>query len=242
VAIKLAKAQRFERVYAADISRGMLDKARANALEQGCTIETVETDMVELPFEEGSLDLVVGCAVLHHLPDPAAFLREVRRVLKPGAPCVFIGDPSTWGNRLVETLKLPLVTVGHAYKKLAGKQRDSWEYKHIDVHTFSVRDIQAMTEGFERVHLVSEGAVEPLIDGSLLTPVREVLGGVPGVSVVAGSLRSTLRWLDRALFDRIVPRDLCGNLKFSARKPLRQAATEPRPARKPALVEGLRRA
>jgi ubiquinone/menaquinone biosynthesis C-methylase UbiE len=73
--------------------------------------------MVRLPFEDASVDLVVGCAIL---PPPAripvAFLPEVRRVLKPGAPCVFIGDPSTWGSRISNLMKLPLLVVYRTYK------------------------------------------------------------------------------------------------------------------------------
>jgi ubiquinone/menaquinone biosynthesis C-methylase UbiE len=219
VAIKLAKSKRFTRVLAADISAAMLARARENADAQGCTIETVESDMLRLPFEDGTLDAVVGCAVLHHLPDPPAFLREVLRVLKPGAPCIFIGDPSTWGNRVVETLKLPLVVAGRALKKLRGTKRESWKYQHIDVHTFTVREVRAMTSGFEHVRIVPEGFLEPMLDGSILTAVREVLGSVPGVTPTVSAARASLRWLDRSFFDRAVPGDLCGNLKFSARRP-----------------------
>lgn len=230
VAIKLALTGRFERVYAADISSAMLAKARASAAAHGCRIETVETDMVRLPFEDGSLDLVVGCAVLHHLPDPASFLAEVRRVLKPGAPCVFIGDPSKWGNRIVETLKLPLVLAARAAKKVARRPPSAWRFEHIDVHTFTLRDLDRITDGFEDVIVVSEGFAESIVDGSVLGPVREVLGRIPGVQPATGAVRSALRWLDRACLERTVPADWCGCLKFSARRPLPVVVYEPRPA------------
>ena len=41
-------------------------------------------DGYNLPFPDGSLDLVVAQATLKHLPDPVGFLSEVRRVLRGG--------------------------------------------------------------------------------------------------------------------------------------------------------------
>ena len=39
-----------------------------------------------LPFAEGSLDFAYSIGVLHHVPDTAAAIQSVVRVLKPGAP------------------------------------------------------------------------------------------------------------------------------------------------------------
>jgi SAM-dependent methyltransferase len=45
---------------------------------------TVCGDLLYLPFADGSFAAVVAAEVLEHLPDPAAALAEVRRVLAPG--------------------------------------------------------------------------------------------------------------------------------------------------------------
>ena len=41
-------------------------------------------DGIDLPFRAGSFDLVLSHAVIEHVANPAAYLREARRVLKPG--------------------------------------------------------------------------------------------------------------------------------------------------------------
>ncbi|MFN0008269.1 MAG: class I SAM-dependent methyltransferase [Planctomycetota bacterium] len=226
VAVKLAKSGGFRRVVATDISPKMLECARLSASAEGCAIETVESDMVRLPFDDASFDLVVGCAVLHHLPDPVAFMPEVLRVLRPGAPCIFIGDPSTWGSRISNAMKLPLLLANRAYKTVTGKPlRSGWESDHIDVHTFSERDIDPLTQGFEGVRIVPEGFLEPLLDIAFLTTVRERLGGVPGVRPTVSAVQWTSRHLDRRLLDRVLPADWLVAMKFSARRPLSPGPT-----------------
>lgn len=44
----------------------------------------VRADAAALPFKDGSFDVVFICFVLEHLSDPAAALREARRVVKKG--------------------------------------------------------------------------------------------------------------------------------------------------------------
>ena len=52
----------------------------------GFAYETVNVvcDLAELPFADGSLDGVISQAVLEHVPDPAAHVAEMFRVLRPG--------------------------------------------------------------------------------------------------------------------------------------------------------------
>ena len=44
---------------------------------------------LQLPFRDGSFDLVTSNMVFEHLEDPVAVLREIRRVLIPSGVCIF---------------------------------------------------------------------------------------------------------------------------------------------------------
>ena len=66
-----------------DFSEGMLDKAKETL--RGCAgIEYRTIDIQEIPFEEGSFDIVIANMMIYHVPDLFLALREVRRVLKEG--------------------------------------------------------------------------------------------------------------------------------------------------------------
>lgn len=67
-----------------------LDKAESKAKELGLTLRGVGGVAEELPFESGSFDAVVSTLVLCSVRDPAAALREVSRVLRPGGKFVFV--------------------------------------------------------------------------------------------------------------------------------------------------------
>src|SRR5262249_51530333 len=177
VAVKLAATHRYEAVVATDISRRSLDMAQQSARVLGCDLEIVESDMSRLPFADNSFDLVVGCAFLHHLPDPVRFMKEVRRVLKPGCPFVFIGEPTSFGMSVTNFVKSPLVLLNHFFRRTRGKDQPfRWEHDNIDVHTFTKRDAQAMLDGFENRRVVTEGFALPIFDQGLFTPIRTVLG------------------------------------------------------------------
>src|SRR5689334_18151739 len=88
-----------------DISPGMLATLEHNAAELGLEVETAACDASELPFEDESFDLVLGHAVLHHLPDLDRCFAEFFRVLRPGGTLFFAGEPSRSGDRLARVPK-----------------------------------------------------------------------------------------------------------------------------------------
>jgi ubiquinone/menaquinone biosynthesis C-methylase UbiE len=219
LAVKLALDGRFDRVIAVDISAGMLGEASRSAEAHNVVLETIANDMVRLPFADGSIDVVVGCAVLHHLPDPQAFLQEVRRVLKPGGACIFIGEPSTTGERLTHAVKLPLLAAVRAARTFGLLPQPVWEHEAIDVHTFTPSDVQAMANGFVDMRFVPEGFCAPVVDQGLLAPLALIGGRLPGVRATADFVRDALRRLDTVVAP-MTPTGWRASVKFSCAAPV----------------------
>ncbi|MER6303232.1 methyltransferase domain-containing protein [Kitasatospora sp. NPDC001539] len=80
---------------ATDLSAESLDQARARVAAQApaARVSWHHGDLHRLPFPDGAFDHVFLCFVLEHLPDPAAGLAALRRVLRPGGTITVIeGD------------------------------------------------------------------------------------------------------------------------------------------------------
>ena len=74
------------RVVALDAAAGALEAARATLRERGVSeqVEVTSGDVMALPCEDASFDVVHAHQVLQHLADPVGALAEMRRVTRPG--------------------------------------------------------------------------------------------------------------------------------------------------------------
>ena len=80
------------RVIGVDMTPAMLEKARQSAAEAQLTnVEFLEGYAESLPVPDGLADVVISNGVLNLMPDKAAALSEMARVLKPGGR-LQIGD------------------------------------------------------------------------------------------------------------------------------------------------------
>ncbi len=80
-----------------DLQQEFLDHVMRGAAERGlANLVPTRGDATDLPYADASVDAVVLTAVLGEIPDSAAALREIRRVLRPGGRLVvgeLFGDP-----------------------------------------------------------------------------------------------------------------------------------------------------
>ncbi len=219
-----------------DISPGMLSTLQANAEQLGLEVETVRTEAERLPFESESFDLVLGHAVLHHIPDLDQAAGEFLRVLRAGGTVAFCGEPSAYGDRLAAVPKragallAPLWRAALRAPKATGEQGQGSDEatghkleNEVDVHAFAPAALAAFFEraGFEDVYLRGEELVANLY-GWWLRSVEATADpdGVPdGWRRFAFRSYIELQKLDSAVLEPRLPPELFYNLVLSAQKP-----------------------
>ncbi len=188
--LNLGLAGVLEEAWGCDISQGMLDVCRDNAERLGIKVHLQQADAETLPYGDETFDLVIGHAVLHHLPDLDASFREIHRVLKPGGKCVVAGEPTVVGHRLARIAKSTALFAVKAYARLGGKlgkkrvtlrdygasgNPDDHELQElecvVDIHNFRPADLCAMARraGFSEVRFESEELVSSFIGWMIRT-------------------------------------------------------------------------
>jgi SAM-dependent methyltransferase len=138
-----------------DISPGMLATLERNAQTLGLDVTTTACDATELPFEDESFDLVLGHAVLHHLPDLDRAFEEFARVLKPGGTLFFAGEPSRSGDKLAAFPKRAGLRLGPLWRRAlrarpaphGHDERDHELEAVVDVHAFVPADLERHASG-----------------------------------------------------------------------------------------------
>ena len=92
--MSLARRSPDARFVSVDRSAASLRQAARRVARSGLTnVDLLHADLFDLPMNAASFDHVFVCFVLEHLPQPAAGLRVLRRLLKPGGTItVFEGD------------------------------------------------------------------------------------------------------------------------------------------------------
>ncbi len=85
LSVSLAKAVAPGELHGVDMEESQIELARSVAKASGQDNTTFHVgDVTDLPFEDGFFDVAHCRNVLMHVPDTAAVLAEVKRVLKPG--------------------------------------------------------------------------------------------------------------------------------------------------------------
>jgi ubiquinone/menaquinone biosynthesis C-methylase UbiE len=156
-----------EQATCSDISPGMLKTLAANAERLGLEIDTQPADAEQLPFADESFDLVLGHAVLHHIPDLPRAFEEFERVLSPGGTVLFAGEPSRYGDRLAKVPKRFATAVAPLWRRAVGAEAaqsgdqdepDEALEGVVDVHAFAPGELSRMARaaGLQNVRVGGE--------------------------------------------------------------------------------------
>jgi SAM-dependent methyltransferase len=219
-----------------DLSPGMVQVALNNAEHLGLPVDGRVADAERIPYEDETFDLVVGHAVLHHIPDVSAAMREVMRVLKPGGRFVFAGEPSKIGDVYARRLgqltwylttnltRLPMLNAWRRPQaELDSSSRAAALESVVDIHTFDPADLEriARAAGAREVRAVTEELSAALFGWPVRTfeaaVRRDKLGF--GWAMFAYRAWQRLSWLDENVLTRVVPRELFYNVLITGTKP-----------------------
>ena len=223
--------------HACDISTGMLRVCRDNGGHLGCGVRLAAADAEALPYADGSFDLVVGHAFLHHLPDPVLGLAEMRRVLVPGGAVLLAGEPTTLGDRIANLAKRSAFRAFVALDRLrpglrrprpqeppTEDERTMRELEwHVDLHTFEPADVARMARGagLAAVRVETEELVSGLFGWAVRTLEAEARPGLLGERWARFAYHGWQRLyrLDQGLLYRVVPHRAFYNLLLYAERP-----------------------
>ena len=219
-----------------DLSPGMVEVAKRNGAHLGFDLEGRVADAETLPYPDESFDLVIGHAVLHHIPDLEQAMREVLRVLKPGGRFVFAGEPTAKGDFVARKLSQLTWSAAKRITHLPGMRgkyaRSEAELDEssraavleavVDIHTF---DPTALRQLCERVGAVEVSTVTEELTASWFGwPVRTVEAAVkPGSlgwkwAYFAYGTWLALSALDAKVMDKVVPAQYFYNVSVTGIK------------------------
>jgi ubiquinone/menaquinone biosynthesis C-methylase UbiE len=117
-----------------DLARVLLERARRRLGDEAAL---AQADAVELPFRSATFERVYCSEVLEHLPDPAAALDEIRRMLKVGGVAVLSVPNEPLINaaktmlRRTHLLRL-LLRVGRSGYEMPDRMDDEWHLHAFD--------------------------------------------------------------------------------------------------------------
>lgn len=221
-----------------DLSPGMVQVALRNAENLGLTVDGRVADAEGIPYEDDTFDLVVGHAVLHHIPDVGKALAEVLRVLKPGGRFIFAGEPTTIGNLYARklgqltwfaTTNVTRLSILRSWRRpqqeLDESSRAAALEAVVDLHTFDPAALEelAADAGAVDVRVRTEEFAAALLGW----PIRTFEAAVPEEKLTvawrlfAFQAWKKLSWLDETVLRRVVPKKFFYNAMITGVKPAR---------------------
>ncbi|HEV7196579.1 MAG TPA: class I SAM-dependent methyltransferase [Pedococcus sp.] len=234
--LNLKQAGVLDRVHVTDLSPGMVEAAQANAEMLGFEVEGRVADAERIPYDDNTFDIVVGHAVIHHIPDVEAAFAEMLRVLKPGGRFVVAGEPTrigdwyarwlgrlTWAAATTVT-RLPPLRAAWAKdrEQLDESSRAAALEAVVDLHTFDPDELARMALRAGAVEVRTQ--TEELTAAFLGWPVRTFEAAVkPGALGWDWAMFAYTSWKRLSAVDRLlakaVPAKFFYNVGITGVKP-----------------------
>jgi SAM-dependent methyltransferase len=146
--------------------------------------------VARLPWEDASADVVLAGEIVEHIVDTESFLREIRRVLRPGGATVLSTPNILWWK--------------HRAALLTGRYPDALDYR------------TRYGDDFGHVRIFTPGLMRDLLEETGFEDVRVVGKRLGPISSLASAPEPVARALDRAA-DRLP--NLSDHLVAVARRP-----------------------
>lgn len=138
-----------------DLAENLLELARSKAKQHGLENVSFQSgDITDLPFEEGSFDVVVCVFGIFFVPNMESALHELKRVLRTGGKLAI----TTWGPRLFE----PANTV--FWNSVRNARPDLYKGFNPWDRISEVNDLRALLQaaGFKELKVEAESGSQPV--------------------------------------------------------------------------------
>lgn len=226
-----------DEAHVTDLSQAMVDVSLRNAAGLGLALQGRAADAESIPYEDDSFDLVVGHAVLHHIPDLDLAMREILRVLKPGGRFVFAGEPTQRGDIVARKLSRATWSVASRLTHAPGLRnrfaRPKAELDEssraaaleavVDIHTFDPDELArlALRAGAVDVRTVTDEFTASWFGWPVRTFEAAVKPGVLGWKWAQFAYRgwTGLNWIDGHVWEHVVPAEFFYNVSITGVKP-----------------------
>jgi len=202
-----------------DLADKLLELARRKAKQSGLeNIEFRSGDLTQLPFDEGSFDVVVCVFGIFFVPDMASAVRELKRVLRSEGRLAI----TTWGPRFFEPASTAFWNSVRDVRPDLYKGFNPWD-RISDVD--AVRSLLAAA-GFTEIEVVAESDSQPINTPDDWWPMVMGSGYRGTIELLTPTDRERLRLENIAFIERESVRSVEANVVYAVAKEVATKSTK----------------